>query len=210
MNDTSVHSAVRPPQQDRSRQNWERVLSAGLDLFAERGWDGFTIGEVCRRARVSAPSIYARVDGKAGLFRAVHARWLEQATESEDELEARMLGRGGSVGENAEAAAEVIVSLFTEHEAILRAVSDRAPHDPELLAVGAASSQRMIDRLTPHIDLPSVEAADILRTVYAECVLRLRYGPAFLTPETEDDAAFLARMRRTARRLAASASSAAD
>ena len=63
-------SSVREPQQARSRASWDRVVAVGRDLLAEGGYDALTISEVCRRANVTAPSIYARVDGRAGLFRA--------------------------------------------------------------------------------------------------------------------------------------------
>ena len=203
LNEPSLTSAPRPPQQERSRDSWERVLTVGLELFADRGWAGLTIAEVCRRADVTAPSIYARVDGKAGLFRAVHARWLEQVDRSEAEATSGIVGVGDADPTVASAAAaEVMVRLFRSHEAILRAVSDRAPHDPALHARGSEASRAMIERLAATVRLPPRHTTAILRTVYAECVLRLRYGPAFLTASVEPDDAFLTRMRRMASRLA--------
>ncbi|GAA3755613.1 hypothetical protein GCM10022240_05700 [Microbacterium kribbense] len=63
---------VREPKQQRTREAWNRVLDVGLALFIEGGLDGLTISEVCRRAEISAPSLYARVDGLAGLVAAVY------------------------------------------------------------------------------------------------------------------------------------------
>lgn len=195
---------ARPPLQERSRENWERVLAVGLDLFAERGWQGLTIAEVCRRAEVTAPSIYARVDGKSGLFRAVHDRWLADANRSEREITTQVEGVGDHDPAVASAAAaEIVVRIFREHEAMLRAVSDRSPHDPGLHASGSTASREMLRRVAATVPLPRADIEGILRTVYAECVLRLRYGPEFLAEEAEDDEAFLNRMQRTARRLAA-------
>ncbi|WP_426321835.1 helix-turn-helix domain-containing protein [Microbacterium sp. E-13] len=67
-------SPIRPPQQARSRAAWERILDVGLRLPQQGGFDAVTIGDVCRQADVSAPSIYARVDGRAGLLLAVGER----------------------------------------------------------------------------------------------------------------------------------------
>src|SRR5262249_24383434 len=44
---------LRPPLQIRSRAALERVLDAGEELLIEKGWDGFTVQEVSRRAGVS-------------------------------------------------------------------------------------------------------------------------------------------------------------
>ena len=51
---------LRPPLQNRSRESLERVLIAGKKLLEEKGWEGFTVQEVSRRAKVSIGSIYAR------------------------------------------------------------------------------------------------------------------------------------------------------
>lgn len=199
-----IPPAARPPLQERSRDSWERVLAAGLTLFAERGWDGLTIAEVCRQSGVSAPSIYARVDGKAGLFRAVHEKWLADVDRSEPAMASEVNGVGNPDAVIASAAAaEIIVRIFRKHEAMLRAVSDRAPHDPALHARGSEASRAMIDRVAQTVPLSRTDASAILRTIYAECVLRLRYGAAFLTESAETDDDFLDRMQRVARRLAA-------
>jgi len=69
---------IRPPQQQRSRASFERVLEAATDLLNEEGYQGFTLGEVSRRARVSIGSIYARVASKDALFYAIHERVMTQ------------------------------------------------------------------------------------------------------------------------------------
>jgi len=44
---------IRPPQQRRSRESLERVLKAGELVLEQKGYEGFTIAEVSRRAKVS-------------------------------------------------------------------------------------------------------------------------------------------------------------
>ena len=41
---------VRPPQQQRSREAWNRVLDAGVAILEDGGYDAFTIAAVCERA----------------------------------------------------------------------------------------------------------------------------------------------------------------
>lgn len=45
----------------------ERILAATLGLLEERGFQGMSVSEVARRARVSKPTIYLRWSGKAEL-----------------------------------------------------------------------------------------------------------------------------------------------
>ena len=55
---TDLSVSVQPPQQERSRASFERVLQAATSLLAEEGYDGFT-PEVSKRAGVSIGSISA-------------------------------------------------------------------------------------------------------------------------------------------------------
>src|SRR5437868_13816777 len=71
-------SHVRPPQQQRSRESFERVLEAAVELLETEGYPGFTLAEVSRHARVSIGSIYARVSSKDDLFYAIHERVMAQ------------------------------------------------------------------------------------------------------------------------------------
>jgi len=72
--------ALQPPQQERSRASFERVLAAGAALLEEEGYDGFTLAGVSSRAKVSIGSIYARVKSKDDLFYVIQDRFM---TESE-------------------------------------------------------------------------------------------------------------------------------
>jgi AcrR family transcriptional regulator len=68
------------------------ILAAARDLLAERGYGGFSIDEVARRANAGKPSLYRWWPTKAHLFRAVYeadraARLPDQETGSlKDEL----------------------------------------------------------------------------------------------------------------------------
>jgi AcrR family transcriptional regulator len=56
---------ARAPRRTGSR---EAVESAARALFIEKGFDGTSVDEIARRARVSKPTIYAHFGGKEGLF----------------------------------------------------------------------------------------------------------------------------------------------
>lgn len=176
-----VTETVRPPLQARSRDSWERVLQVGLDLLETDGYDGFTIGEICRRAKVSAPSIYARVDGRSELFLAVY----EVGMRGVAKTEIAELAVSGSTVEGVTCA---LANVFAEHSALLRAVIARAAEDPALLAIGARISRAVVVRFSDAITgVPAERSRMLMRTVYAECSFRAMYGSAFWgeVPETE-------------------------
>lgn len=62
---------------ERSRQ---RLLSAALDEFAERGYAGARVSSIAARAGLNAQLITYYFGGKPGLYEALAARWLEQET----------------------------------------------------------------------------------------------------------------------------------
>jgi len=55
-----------------------RALEAGRELFALRGFDGATMGEIARRAGLSLKALYAVVGSKDDLFEAVITDGYEQ------------------------------------------------------------------------------------------------------------------------------------
>ncbi|MGH2803311.1 MAG: TetR/AcrR family transcriptional regulator, partial [Thermoleophilaceae bacterium] len=79
-----------------------QLVELAEDLFAERGYAGASMDELCRRAGVTKPVVYELFESKDGLFRACVDRSVERMAESiaaavraEDEPEARM--RAGSL-----------------------------------------------------------------------------------------------------------------
>ncbi len=76
MSELPASVSVSPPQQERSRASFERVLEAGTALLEEQGYEGFTLAEVSRRAGVSIGSIYARVKSKDDLFFVIQDRFM--------------------------------------------------------------------------------------------------------------------------------------
>jgi len=191
----------RLPQQSRSRESWERALQVGMELFEERGWDGLTIAEVCKRASISPPSLYARVAGKAEFFVAVHERWLARIIQTEEELVAQHVQPGTSDDDTIEVAVRVIAGIFSANEQAFRAVIARSTQDPDLLQRGSVASQALLERLVATIFDGAENTHVALRAVYAECLLRTTYGADFLSASHEDQGDFEHRLVQLARRI---------
>lgn len=201
MSPTASHdaaTAVREPKQARTREAWQRVLEVGVRLVEEGGVDALTITEVCRRSAVSPPSLYARVDGLAGLFAAVYDRGMAQVEASEERLFADLPEPGAGLDQQALAAATAIAEVFREHAAFLRPVIGHAARTPTLLRRGAVESQRLLRRVATAMDVDDQTGQDIARTLYAECILRTLYGIDFLSGEVEPEQDFRHRLARTA------------
>jgi len=87
----------RVPREVRRRQ----LVELAEELFAERGYRGASMDELCRRAGVTKPVVYELFESKDGLFRACVDRAIERmaasivaAYRSETEPEARLRAGG--------------------------------------------------------------------------------------------------------------------
>lgn len=198
-------AAVREPKQARSRDGWERVLEVGVQLLEEGGLEALTITEVCRRSAVSPPSLYARVDGKAGLFAAVYERGMERVRATEDEAFDGLPRPGTSPAARARAAAAAAAAVFEANAAFLRPVIGHAGGNPSMLRRGAQESRRLLDRIAAAADVREPAGTEIARTVYAECVVRTMYGADFFSDRPEPIDEFRDRLGRTAAARATSA-----
>ena len=195
---TDPAALVREPKQARTREAWQRVLEVGVRLVEEGGVDALTITEVCRRSEVSPPSLYARVDGLAGLFAAVYDRGMAQVKASEEQLFAGLPKPGSTLEQQALAASSAIAEVFRAHAAFLRPVIGHAARTPTLLSRGAVESQRLLRRVVAAMDVDEPTGHDIARTLYAECILRTMYGIDFLSGRVEPEQDFRHRLARTA------------
>ena len=63
---------VIEPQQDRSRETLGRIVHAARELMDGRDYQSISVQEICRLARVSASSFYARFETKEDLLFAIH------------------------------------------------------------------------------------------------------------------------------------------
>lgn len=176
-------SSIRPPMQQRSRESWERALEIATELFVTGGYEALSISEVCRRAHLSAPSLYARVDGLEGLFRAVYERSMAEIMHTED-LEFHTID--GSI----ERAVDACANVFMRHADVLRAVIRRSTADQALLVEGAEHSRRLQGKITDALPGSRASAELAARLIYSECAFRVIYGTHFWYPDGETEAMF--------------------
>jgi len=180
---------LRPPLQIRSRESLERVLEAGEELLIEKGWDGFTVQEVSRRAAVSIGSIYARAPSKEALILAVYDRAIGRvAAENAAALVPDSHWEDMSPRELIEGAVHEVGRQMLRNEAFLRVVMNRSPVDHVLRERGDKQigllSTRWEELLARHKDAvghptPSLAIEMAFRMVFATLARRIAQGPDF-------------------------------
>ena len=102
--DTGEASLTRPLSRKR-RQTQARLLDAALDAFAERGFYGTSVEDVCERAGFSRGAFYSNFSSKEELFVALYTR---QA----DGVLATLTGLAPSAGDSLEAALTELVAAI--------------------------------------------------------------------------------------------------
>lgn len=78
--ETKRVARVRTPVQKRSRQTYERILTAATELIAEGGFESFTTNAVAERAGVNIASLYAYFNDKYDILSELIARFDEKRT----------------------------------------------------------------------------------------------------------------------------------
>jgi AcrR family transcriptional regulator len=193
--------AIRPPQQQRSREAWNRVLDAGVALLEDGGYEAFTIAAICERAGVAPPSIYARTTSKDALFLAVYEHGIErlragQAVFADDDRWADL-----APDDRIRAAVAEMVRISLRHQQFLRAVVLISAAHAEVRRRGSRYSQELGEGFgqvvlgaRDAIRHPDPEAAvrSCFGTVFATSIIRVAYGPGFATPSPVDDDTFVA------------------
>jgi AcrR family transcriptional regulator len=134
------------PQQERSIESTERMLSAAAQLLREGGADAVTVDAVIARAGTSNGAFYARFDNRQGLFEALHERFLaEFGSEAASVLERARLATSPH---------EVLRIFISEQLNHVRAHRDSFAfyvlfnaHDPTMRAQGNAATQAITEAL---------------------------------------------------------------
>jgi AcrR family transcriptional regulator len=70
-------TVVTRPLSRKRQQTQERLLDAALDAFAEKGFHGTSVEEVCERANFSRGAFYSNYSSKTELFVALYHRQAE-------------------------------------------------------------------------------------------------------------------------------------
>jgi AcrR family transcriptional regulator len=184
---TDLSVSVQPPQQERSRASFERVLLAATTLLEEEGYDGFTLAQVSKRANVSIGSIYARVKSKDDLFYVIQDRYM---TRSEDRP--RLHDPGAWSGLTAHELVVGVVhelgELFRVNARLLRVFTHRGIVDPVVAARSSASVTQFHDEVEAILltqraaiahDDPVLAIDVAFRMAWGTLAREIMYGPTF-------------------------------
>ena len=179
---------VREPRQRRTREQWERVLDAGVRLLEEEGYEGFTIAALCERAGVAPRALYARADSKDALFLAVYEHGMRRVTADEAVFEEDGPWHGADDRRRVELAVRHLVRIFVDHTDFLRAVVLISGAHPEVRRRGElyreAVAARFVAALTPlgrsgASPGPPAGAESCFSLVFSALVVRTAYGEGF-------------------------------
>jgi AcrR family transcriptional regulator len=184
---TGNTASVQPPQQERSRASFERVLQAATSLLEEEGYDGFTLAEVSKRAGVSIGSIYARVKSKDDLFYVIQDRYM---TRSEDRPRLRDPDAWSGLTPH-ELVVEVVNELgelFHVNERLLRVFMHRGIVDPVVAGRSSASVSQFHDEVEAILltrresiahDDPALAIDVAFRMAWGTLARQIMYWPTF-------------------------------
>jgi AcrR family transcriptional regulator len=177
---------VRTPRQRRSRDSLERVLTAGVDVLAAEGWEGFTIAAVANAAGVSVGMIYGRFENKDALFEAIHDRFMSEI----ESLHVEGFSQTGwddlPTDQVVRRAVDVVAASFAFNVSMLRAAMLRSAVDDLIRRRGhraisdlsrrfeAALLARRSEFAHPE---PELAVAVCFRMVFATLSRRTMFGP---------------------------------
>lgn len=114
MNDAIVKRPYRSPLREaQAEATRQRILDAGLALFAERGYPATSVSQIAQAAGVSTETIYASVGSKRGIIDAL----LEQVSLQRvgEQAAAEMAARGGTPKATIAVIAEQVTRFWVEH-----------------------------------------------------------------------------------------------
>jgi AcrR family transcriptional regulator len=118
-----------PLRQEQAEATRQRIVDAGLALFAERGYPGTSVTQIAAAAGVSAETIYASVGSKRGIIDALLAKVdMERIADRAREM---VVARGRGPRAGLEALAELAVTFWAANH-VLVGVLRNGIGDPEI------------------------------------------------------------------------------
>ena len=186
---TTTRDPARAARRRDAAASRQAILDAAEQLFSERGYDRASLGEVGRRAGVSAALPAYFFGGKDGLYAAVLERLMAERERRLEPLAARAVGElersGGS-----RAALEILIDgyidFLRERPALVRLMAREALDGGRRLGPGPRHSvavqdglARFIRSLSPRPG-PSVAPEQLLITTVALCFFPFEHNDTML------------------------------
>lgn len=129
-------TAIKPPQQARSRQTLERLLGAAEELLEEADFEKVKVVEITEKAGVAAGSFYTRFAAKADLLQALYEHFLADIERTVAAAVIPLPGRAPSLAQRVGRSVRAVVELYRRRRAVARSVSLHHRLNP-----GAASGE---------------------------------------------------------------------
>ncbi len=115
----------KSPQQARSRDIVERIVTAGRQVLVAHGYDAFSTNRVAAAAGVSPGSLYQYFPDKAAILDVVIDRYWDEVAER---VAASLADRIGDTGPGmVRATADALVSALEADPVVLRVVAEELP-----------------------------------------------------------------------------------
>ncbi|GAA3533684.1 TetR/AcrR family transcriptional regulator [Nocardioides daeguensis] len=115
----------KAPQQARSREMVERLVTAGRRVLVERGYDAFSTNRVATVAGVSPGSLYQYFPDKAAILEVVIDRYWEEVA---DRVAASLADRIGEFGPGmVRATTDALLTALEADRELLRVVAEELP-----------------------------------------------------------------------------------
>ncbi|MFG0284303.1 MAG: TetR/AcrR family transcriptional regulator [Phycisphaerales bacterium JB039] len=181
---SSAIPGVTPPQQERSRETYERILDAVERLLLDRDFAQLRIEDALAEADVSIGSFYARFSGKEALLPALVERYRVDVERLMQAPELR-LAADASLEARAKAFVQTRVRRFQRRKGLLRALvieqrRSPGPHHRELQEVARRANEQVVALFMPRAQEIHGDARQtILRAMYfvsAICRDRILFG----------------------------------
>ena len=118
-----------PLRQEQAEATRQRILEAGLRLFAARGYSASSISQIALEAGVSTETIYASVGSKRGIIDALLAQ--VDTMRIPDKAREAAAARGGGARDALEVVAEMATGFWAKHH-VLVGVLRKGIGDPEI------------------------------------------------------------------------------
>lgn len=141
-----MRSSDRSRNESTRKPTAIRVLDIAEDLFAERGFDATSLGDVADRVGIRQPSLYNHFKNKQELYVSVMERLLDPFLEMVEGIALE-----GSGPEKTEKLIEELMSYYGQHPNLLR-----------LIQHAVLSGNEHIDLLTERWFKPFLEIAQVL------------------------------------------------
>lgn len=190
-------------------QSRDRLLLAGVEVFAERGFRDATVREICAQAEVNAASINYYFGGKENLY----AECLLLAFRQADEL--YPLGQALDVSLPAEERLELFIhnllqrllddsQLGLQGKLLAREITDPTPALDRVIDISIRPRLQLLREIVPAILGPGWPPADIARciqSIMGQC-LSYRHSRSLIDRLYPEIVAGPEEMRRTAEHIA--------